>query len=58
MTVMMDNQLYSLISEKTILGTLIGDPERFECAAGSYSSDDFYLAEHRIIYETIKYIQL
>ena len=41
-------------AEQSVLGSILINPESFEKIAGLITSDDFYLEEHRNIFETMK----
>ena len=41
-------------AEQSVLGSILINPESFDKIAGLITSDDFYLEEHRNIFETMK----
>ncbi len=41
-------------AEQSVLGSILIDPESFDKIAGLITSDDFYLEEHKNIFETMK----
>ena len=43
----------SIEAERALLGSIITDPECFDKVAGIISSDDFYLEDHKYIYEAL-----
>ncbi|MCL2212541.1 MAG: replicative DNA helicase [Oscillospiraceae bacterium] len=45
---------FSLEAEQSVLGSILVDPERFTEVTGIIKSDDFYLEEHRQIYDAMR----
>ncbi len=43
----------SIEAERALLGSIITDPECFDRVAGIITSDDFYLEDHKYIYESL-----
>ena len=43
----------SIEAERALLGSIITDPECFDRVAGTITSDDFYLEDHKYIYEAL-----
>ena len=41
-------------AEQSVLGSILINPESFDKIAGLIVSDDFYLEEHKNIFETMK----
>lgn len=51
---MIDNNLYSLVNEQSLLGVILKQPESFEDIANIVEAKDFHVAHHREIYKTIQ----
>ncbi|MFA6947693.1 MAG: replicative DNA helicase [Eubacteriales bacterium] len=49
---------FSLEAEQSVLGSVLIDPERFPSVATMLSADDFYLGEHKAIYEAMQQLFL
>ncbi len=45
---------YSLEAEQSVLGTIILDPDKIREVANSLRSEEFYLEQHRVIYEAMR----
>ncbi len=45
---------FSLEAEQSVLGTIILDPDKIRDVANTLSADDFYLEQHRVIYEAMR----
>ena len=41
-------------AEQSVLGSILISPDSFDKIAGLITSDDFYLEEHKNIFETMK----
>ncbi|MBX0311498.1 MAG: replicative DNA helicase [Sulfurihydrogenibium sp.] len=48
-----NENLYDEYAERAVLGSLIAYPETQKSITASLTTDDFYLPQHRVIYETI-----
>jgi len=48
---MIENQLYNLNIERAILSTIIFEPSIFEDIASTLKPSDFYLPDHKMIFE-------
>ncbi len=49
----MENQLYNLNIERSILSSIIFDPAQYEEVAAKLKPEDFYLPDHRAIFEAM-----
>ena len=49
---------FSLEAEQSVLGAIIIDPEKIRDVANSISADDFYLEQHKAIYEAMRELYL
>lgn len=45
---------FSLEAEQSVLGTIILDPDKIRDVANMLKADDFYLEQHRVIYEAMR----
>jgi len=53
----MQDELYNLAFERSILSSIIFDPASFEELSGSINTDDYYLPSHRAIHEAMQTLE-
>lgn len=53
----MQENLYNLAFERSLLSSILFDPASFEELSGSINADDYYLPSHRNIYEAMQTLE-
>lgn len=53
----MEQQLYNLAFERSVLSSILFNPQSFEELMGTLKEDDFYLPAHRYVFEAMLYLE-